>query len=214
MADEAHREIRLDACDISDACDDLGIDAVRTGVLRPLWPGCPPVSGPVVTVQVRPGRGTPLPDLVDALAAAADSIVLVDLGGRADVQCWGTFLATIGRRFGVRAALVNGAARDVAGLQELGFPTYARGVHPARMRGRLELVAAGAPVDIDGSVVEPGALAVVDESGAVFFPPEHEAAVVALAADLRLREHEQLRAIEAGADLRSTLGGAGEPRAE
>lgn len=187
MPDAPH----LDACDVSDACDDLGVDAVRTGVLRPLWPGCPPVSGPVTTVRLQPGW-TPLPDLVDILGSARDGVVLLDLGGRIDVQCWGTFLATVARRCGVRGALVNGAARDVAGLQALGFPTYARGVHPAQARGRLELVATGVPVDIDGCIVPPGWLAVADASGAVFLSREREREVVERAAELRRLEQEQL----------------------
>jgi 4-hydroxy-4-methyl-2-oxoglutarate aldolase len=182
-----------ESCDVSDACDRLGIEAVRTGALRPLWPACPPIAGRLTTVRLEPAPGTPLPRLLDVLGGAADRIVLVDLGARVDVQCWGTVLASAARRFGVRGALVNGAARDVAGLQELGFPTYARGVYPAQMSGRLELVAVDAPVEIDGSVVEPGSFAVADASGAVFVAGEREAEVVALADELRRREEEQLR---------------------
>src|SRR4051794_5006080 len=125
--------------DVSDACDELGVEAVRTGLLRPLWPDCPPVAGRVRTVRLDDGPGTSLPELLEVLADAADRVMLVDLGGRVDVQCWGTVLATAAASFGVRGALVNGAARDLEGLRELGFATYAMGVYPARMRGRLEL---------------------------------------------------------------------------
>src|SRR3954447_3265305 len=205
MSGDAGRESMLDSCDISDACDELGIEAVRTGALRPLWPECPPVSGPVTTVRLEPGGATPLAELLDVLAAASGGVVLVDIGGRVDVQCWGTLLATAAQRFGIRGALVNGAARDVAGLRALGFPTYARGVHPARMRGRLRFVDAGVPVELPGAVVQPGLLAVADGSGTVFLPREKEAEVVAFAAELRGRELEQVRAIEAGSDPRSIL---------
>ena len=49
------------------------------------------------------------------------------------------------------------AARDVAGLQELAFPTYARGVYPTQMRGRagdrqLERVDVGIAHTRGGSV--------------------------------------------------------------
>ena len=188
-------QMHLDCCDASDACDQLGVEAVRTGALRPLWPGCPPVSGRLTTVRLEPELGgkTPLPELLEVLAGAAGGIVFVDLGARVDVQCWGTVLATAARGFGVRGALVNGAARDIAGLQELAFPTYARGVYPAQMRGRLRLAGVGVPVEIDGSVVEPGSFAVADASGAVFLPAAREAEVVELAADLRRREEQQLR---------------------
>jgi len=194
------------SCDVSDACDQLAVGAVRTGALRPLWPECPPLSGRLTTVRLEPAAGTPLPELLEALADAPDRLVLVDLDGRIDVQCWGTVLATAARYFGVRGALVNGCARDVEGLRELGFATYARGVHPATMRGRLEVVAVGESVDLDGSVVEPDSFAVADASGIVFLPSDRVDEVLPLAAELRAREEERLRAIAGGADPRSVLG--------
>jgi len=193
------------SCDVSDACDRLGIAAARTGVLRPVWPDCPAVNGLLTTVRLEPGAGMPLPELLQVLAGARERVVLVDLQGRVDVQCWGTVLATAARRFGVRGALVNGAARDVEGLQELGFASYARGVYPGAMRGRLELVAVDEPVEIDGIGLEPGSFAVADASGVVFVPGERAAEAVALARELRAREEEQLRAIAAGAELRAVL---------
>jgi len=194
------------SCDVSDACDRLEIEAVRTGVLRPLWADCPPVAGRLTTVRLEPGAGAPLADLLDALARAAGGIVLVDLKGRVDVQCWGTVLAAAARRFGVRGALVNGAARDVEGLRQLAFPAYARGVHPAGMHGRLRLVAVDERVELDGSPVERGGFAVADASGAVFLPADRSGEVLSLAAGLRRREDDRLRALLAGADPRDALG--------
>src|SRR4051794_31955315 len=80
------------SCDVSDSCDRLGIAAARTGVLRPLWPECPAVSGPLTTVRLEPGAGMPLPELLEVLAGAREQVVLFDLRGRVDVQCWGTVL--------------------------------------------------------------------------------------------------------------------------
>jgi 4-hydroxy-4-methyl-2-oxoglutarate aldolase len=188
--------------DVSDASDELGVEAVRTGSMRPLWPACPPLAGRVRTVRLDNGTGTSLPELLEVLAGAADQLVLVDLGGRLDVQCWGTVLATAARRFGVRGALVNGAARDVEGLRELGFATYAAGVYPARMRGRLELTAVDQPVELDGGIVESGSFAVADASGAVFLPGSRAVDVLALAADLRIEEEQRLQAVRDGGDPR------------
>jgi regulator of RNase E activity RraA len=195
----------LGSCEISDACDRLGIAAARTGVLGPLWPECPAVSGALTTVRLEPGAGMPLPELLEMLAAARDQVVLVDLQGRVDVQCWGTVLATAARQFGVCGVLVNGAARDVEGLRELGFPSYARGVYPGAMRGRLELVAVDELVEIDGIGFEPSGFAVADASGLVCVPSERAGEAVALARELRAREEQQLGAIAAGADPRAVL---------
>src|SRR4051812_37029790 len=169
--------------DVSDACDELGVEAVRTGLLRPMWPECAPLAGRVRTVRLDGGAGTPLPALLEVLAGAADQLVLLDLGGRLDVQCWGAVLATAARSFGVRGALINGAARDLEGLRELGFATYARGVYPARIRGRLALTAVDQPVELEGGVVESGSFAVADASGVVFLPETRAAEVLALASE-------------------------------
>src|SRR5437763_11010663 len=188
--------------EVSDASDELGIEAVRTGSLRPLWPECPPLAGRVRTVRLDKGTGTPLPELLEVLAGAADQLMLVDLGGRGDVQCWGTVLATAAQSFGVRGALVNGAARDVEGLRELGFATYALGVHPARSHGRLGLTAVDQPVELDGGIVRTGNFAIADASGAVLLPDSRAAAVLALASDLRTEEEQRLQAVRDGGDPR------------
>jgi len=194
------------SCDVSDACDRLRVATVRTGALRPLWPECPGVHGLLTTIRLADGTGTPLPELLAALAGAAGRVVLVDLGGRLDVQCWGGVLAASARHFGVRGALVNGAARDVEELRELGFATYALGVHPAAVRGRLALAAVDEPVELAAGAVAPGSFAVADASGAVFLPADRRDEVLALAAELRTREKTRLRALGAGDDPRDVFG--------
>jgi len=205
MENEGQAGLPAGSCDVSDACDRLGIEAVRMGALRPLWPECPALSGRLTTVRLEPAAGTPFPQLLEVLADAPDRLVLVDLGGRVDVQCWGAVLATAARHFGIRGALVNGCVRDVEGLRELGFGTYARGVYPGAMRGRLGLVAVDEPVDLDGCIIEPGSFAVADASGTVILPSDRVDAVFALAAELRAHEGDQLRAIAGGAELRAVL---------
>jgi regulator of RNase E activity RraA len=164
-------EHRPTACDVSDACDRLEIDATRTGALRPVWPEAPAISGIVRTVRLEPavGASSPIPGLLALLAEGGADLWLVDLGGRTDVQCWGGVLAAEARRHGVAGALVNGAARDVEELQALRFPTYARGVHPAGAAGRLRLAAVDEPVGIDGVTIDPGSYVVADASGLVAF---------------------------------------------
>lgn len=200
------------SCDVSDACDRLGVEAVRSGVLRPVWPGCPLISGRLTTVRLERSDGAPSPlaGLLEVLDAAAGALVLVDLGGREDVQCWGSVLATAAARAGVRGALVNGAVRDVDGLEALGFATFASGVYPGAMRGRLRLAAVDEPVAIDGQTVPAGAVAVADASGVVVVPAEPFAAVAETAFALRAREQERLDALGAGGDVRSLLGDGGE----
>lgn len=191
--------------EVSDACDQLGVPAARTGALRPLWADCPAVTGPVTTVRLETGVEPPLPQLLDIMAAASGRVVLVDLGGRGDVQCWGTVLATAAKHFGVRGALINGAARDVEGLQALGFPTYARGVFPGAVRGRLSVVGVDRAVEFETGRVDAGSFTVADASGAVFLPAADASSVLALAAELQAVEEGKLRSVRAGADPRAVF---------
>jgi 4-hydroxy-4-methyl-2-oxoglutarate aldolase len=197
--------VRVASCDVSDACDRLGIRAVRSGSLQPLWPDCPSLIGHVTTVRLEPGAGSPLLELLEALATSAAEVVFMDIAGRLDLQCWGTVLATAARQLRVRGALVNGAARDVEGLRALGFPTFARGVYPASMRGRLRFAALNEPVELDGETVQPGACAVADASGVDFVPLANSPEVLKLADELRTREEPQLRRISDGVDARQVF---------
>jgi regulator of RNase E activity RraA len=134
----------------------------------------------------------PLDSLVDVFRKTANNAMLIDLGGRTDIQCWGTVLATAASVCGVRAALVNGAVRDVAGLAAMKFPTFARGVHPATMRGRLRIVEAETDVVIDGQPASPGWAVVADANGAIFFPKEHAAKVFGRAKEIAAAEQRLL----------------------
>jgi regulator of RNase E activity RraA len=187
-------------CDLSDACDLLRIPACRTGAILPVWPECPPVFGRIGTVTLAPRAGAPLRGLIELISTSEAELLLVDLGGRTDLQSWGTVLATVARRYGLTGAIVNGATRDVTGLAEMSFPTFARGVAPATSNGRLEIVGVNQPVTVDGNVVEAGWIAAADPNGVLFFPPEHAEAVLAEAQRLLRDETERLDAIQKGAD--------------
>lgn len=190
----------LTTCDLSDACDRLQIRACRAGTIVPVWPECPPVFGRVATVTLTPRAGAPLRGLIEALSRTEAELLLVDLGGRTDLQSWGTVLATVARRYGITGAIVNGATRDVAGLAEMRFPTFARGVAPLTSNGRLELVGRQRPVTLEGEVVEAGWVGAADANGVLFFPSEHAETVLAEARRLVADETAQLAAIRAGGD--------------
>ncbi|MCO6005439.1 hypothetical protein NE236_10640 [Actinoallomurus purpureus] len=179
-------------CEISDSCDQLGVPCVRTGEIRPVYSGCAPFAGTVTTIALRPGRGTRLGSLIQIFEDTEDDAVLIDLGGRTDLQCWGSVLATAAMRFEVRAALVNGSARDADQLAGLGFPTFARGTHPASMRGRLALTDVGCDVVVDGRPVTSGCAVAADSNGVVFFPREHADKVFDFARQIAAAEQRLL----------------------
>jgi regulator of RNase E activity RraA len=156
-------------------------------------------------VEARNGVA-PLPDQLAALARTTADVLLVDLAGAADLQCWGAVLATAARHWGIGAVLVNGAVRDVADLSALRYPTYALGVYPARTKGRLRLAATGVEVRFGGGTVGEGDMVVADASGAVFFPAAHAERVLALAQSHVQAERRLLDRVLAGSDPREVFG--------
>ena len=176
------------ASDVSDACDELGLAAARSGGLRPVWDGAPAISGVLRTVRLEPADSSPVDELLALLAEKASVLWLVDLEGRLDHQCWGSRLATAAQRYGVPGVLVNGAVRDVEELRALQFPTYARGVYPGAARGRLRVGAVDEAVDLDGVTVAAGSYVVADSSGLVAFEAARAGEVLDLALEIRRRE--------------------------
>jgi len=178
------------SAEVSDACDDLGVNAVRIGGFRSVLPDRGPVFGRISTLTLVPDSGCdPLPELLADLAAIpAGQIALIDLGGHVDLQSWGSRTACVARQAGLAGALVNGSVRDVAMLRALEFPTFALGSHPTRARGRLRYVGAGRDVVFGNHTVPSGSIAAIDDSGAVFFPEEASVAVLAKARELSVDE--------------------------
>lgn len=179
--------------DVSDACDELGVPAVRTGELAPVWPGCPPLAGRIATITMRPAVSKsedPMADLLRALADMAGCVVLIDLDGRMDLQCWGGFLTVVAQRVGILGAVVYGAVRDVGSLSASGFPVFASGVYPGRIRGRLRMTGVGAEVLIGDGTVGPAHVVLADQDGVIFLPQADAPRV----AELARRRAEQERA--------------------
>ena len=202
----------ISSCDISDTCDDLSLPAVRSGALRPVWHGCPPVAGLVTTWRAGAGDSNApvVADQLEALARTKAPVLLIDLGGRTDLQCWGAVLATAALHYGVGGVLVNGSVRDVDELAELCYPTFALGTFPACGGGRLRLLGIDVEVTLEGAgIVRPGDMVAADASGAVFFPGWAADRVLVYARARAMDEQRKLARIRSGADPREVFTAAG-----
>jgi 4-hydroxy-4-methyl-2-oxoglutarate aldolase len=68
--------------------------------------------------------------------------------------------------------IVNGAVRDVAGIQEIpGFQVYTRGVDPSALENVM-LTGINVPIRIGDVTVMPGDIAIGDPEGITFVPPQ------------------------------------------
>ena len=89
-------------------------------------PGCagpPSPSGPSPATSCSCSRRC---DLV-----APGDVLLIDGGGREDAAVIGDIVGKTLADLGCVGLVVDGAVRDVDGLDEAGLPTFARGAHPA-----------------------------------------------------------------------------------
>ena len=159
--------------------------------------------GPAVTLWTKPGDilfVLKVPDL-----AQAGDVVAVDGGGRADAAILGDIVSGALARRGVVGVVVDGAVRDVEGIDEVGLPTFARGTHPAT--GSNEGPGAiNVPVQVGGVVVHPGDVVRGDASGVVVVPREHLDTVIAMTRTVEQREAAWRQAVAEGVSLAAATG--------
>ena len=159
--------------------------------------------GPAVTVWTKPGDILFLLKMPEVTRSG--DVIAVDGGGRADAAILGDILAGAVAARGAVGIVVDGAVRDVAGIDEVGVPTFARNAHPAT--GSSEGPGAiNVPVQIGGVAVHPGDVLRGDDSGIVVVPREHLDTVIELTRAVAEREATWRRAIVGGADVAAATG--------
>jgi len=156
------------------------VDALgRRGAL-PHWirPICTATRfvGPALPVWTRP---------VDNLApyaalkfARPGDVLVVAVDGSASASVLGDILLGMARNTGIVACVTDGLVRDVAGINAVGIPTFARGLSPnSPFKDGPGTI--GLPVSLGGTAIEPGDLLVGDIDGIVVVPRNAIAAVTA-----------------------------------
>ena len=205
MPDRTDARIRslltLSTCNVSDALDHLRIEGAPRGIL-PLWPGCPKIAGRAMTMKLVPGsEGSPVEGTLRAIAEAGTGDVLViDHGGRTDVNSFGGIAAFSALRRGLVGVIIDGVTRDVDEMRPMGFAAYGRGVHQQSIRRRCAFGGHGIEVTIGGVRVAKGDYLLADENGIVVIPAGSVDAAIRHARG-KLEGEERIRAaIAAGAD--------------
>jgi regulator of RNase E activity RraA len=94
---------------------------------------------------------------------------------------WGELLATASAYRGARGVVADAYTRDTLALVEMGFPTFAAGIHCADSLGRIDVEARGVPISCAGVAVAPGDLVLGDHDGVVVVPAAAGEAIVTAA---------------------------------
>ncbi len=198
VRDPLRRIARIPTAVLSDALGRLG---TMTSGIKPITSAWRLV-GTARTVRCFPGDFL---TLLTALAEAREGEVLVvDGGGHLEAALLGQLMAVEARRKGVRGFVIDGAVREVSGLEDIGLPIFARTVTP-RLGGAEHLLETQVPIICGGAPVCPGDIVCGDQDGVVVVPEARLGQVVSRALEVRRHEHEVVRRLRRGRPLAEVM---------
>ncbi|MDO4272951.1 MAG: RraA family protein [Eubacteriales bacterium] len=191
---------KLGTTNLSDAMDALEIHGASIGVHK-MYENCKKIIGEAVTVKLCAAGLTKSKSHlgINAIEAAKEGdVIVVDNGGREDVNCWGGILSTGAKYKGISGVVIDGCARDLDECQELDFPVYAKSTICITARGRIMEEATNVMVSFSGVQVRPGDVVVGDITGVVFIPQERLEEVVEKAEAIYAKEVAMCNDIKSG----------------
>ncbi|RSM78157.1 DUF1932 domain-containing protein [Kibdelosporangium aridum] len=159
----------LAVANIGDARDRMGM---LDGGVHAMWKGAQ-VAGRARTVWVP--RGDNLAVHRAIASARPGDVLVVNGGGDTSRALLGELMAERAKRRGVLGIVIDGAVRDVAELEKIGFPAWARAACAAgpykNGPGKVDV-----PIAVGGVVVQPGDVIVGDDDGVIVIPAAEAAA--------------------------------------
>jgi regulator of RNase E activity RraA len=138
-------------------------------------------------------------------ACQSDDVLIAAAAGSMRSGIWGELLSTAARNRGCAGALVDGAVRDVATMNEMGFLVFARGTSPRDSLHRQRVTAIDVGVEVGGVRIAPGDLVFADADGAVVVPQAVEDRAIAAAWEKVSTENRVRDEIRAGATAREVF---------
>lgn len=159
---------------VADVLDAMGFlnQALASGI-RPLTT-TKRICGRVFTARAHAVQEIPAEPYkleIEAVEAMESGDVLVVSTGE-DRTCgfWGELLTTACLYKGVRGVVMDGCTRDLWKINELCFPVFGMGYHPADSKGRVDIFEIQSRIMLGGVGIDPGDYLIGDEDGCVVIP--------------------------------------------
>ena len=193
----------LSTANVSDGLDRLNIRGAPHGI-GPLWDSCPKIVGPAATLKLVPvgeAQESPVLGTLEAVKRGRPGDVLViDQGGRMDVNSYGGVAGFTTRHFGLVGCVIDGVTRDIDEYKQLNLPVYGKGFIQQSIRNRCACAGYAIEVQLGGVPVRPGDLIMADENGVCVVPGDKLAEVLEFAKLFKSIEDTVVEAVRSGAD--------------
>ncbi len=185
---------KVSTCNIADAAHKRGV--MDNGIVLRNGHGVKTV-GRALTVQTAKGDWAKPVEAIDR--ARKGDVIVIDAGG-SEIAVWGELAANSALVKGVAGVIIDGAARDIDGIIDLGFPCFSRHVspHAGEPKGFGGI---GLEIVCGGQMVRTGDWIVGDESGIIVIPQEHAVELANRSVDVWEREERIREEIKRGGTL-------------
>ena len=171
--------------------------------IRPLA-GAMPLAGPVFTIEGRLHSDLAVDESLHAwarlLSRIPPAVVAVCQPNTREIALMGELSGQALQRKGVLGYVVDGACRDVALLEEAGFPVWCTHATPSDIAARWMATAAGEPILIGNTTIRSGDWFTGDRDGALILPRDIAEETIAEAEAMVRIEGDMRRDILAGVD--------------
>ncbi|RQU32838.1 RraA family protein [Burkholderia cenocepacia] len=161
------------------------------------------LGGRALTVDAAPGDNLILHYAL--LKARPGDVLVVDAKGYLEAGPWGDILSEAAQLLGVAGLVIDGAVRDAAAIEEMGFPVFCRGLS-IKGTGKHHPGKVGVPIVVGGTVVHTGDVIVGDRDGVVVVAAEEAETVLELARRRTEKEESFRKALREGRSTVELLG--------
>jgi 4-hydroxy-4-methyl-2-oxoglutarate aldolase len=176
----------------------VGRDRVRVMTGLTTQAGQPYLCGPALTCACAPDDNLAMHAAL--YQARPGALLVCDGTGTARCALFGELMATDALNQGLAGLVVSGPIRDIAGIDELGFPVWCTGTAPGQA-AKAAVVSVGLPVVVGGVLVASGDQVIADRDGVVVVPAAEWPAIQAEVAALTAKEDRTRERLAAGERL-------------